>query len=1379
MKRFTLILSLLVAMVTTAMAQTTYEQKIPHALYKVTALNEAGTSGNEGGVAFIQDNDPMTFYHSNWSSSYEGGSGKKGQDGLQAFMIEMPETVADITKLTYAGRSDNNASGWAKKVRIYFYETLPDGLTTDLASMSRDDKNTKLGQESTILGTPVFNNNEANTWEADKALKTITFDTKQKAKYVLFVMDEGQDGWLTCADFNIYYSITLDEGVSISEVEQDKPYYLKITNINNASEDRYVDILTPYNDASGATIGYSTTPVATYFRLVKGVYHIHAMPNSEIALDNTFLGISKWCATPKASAPANYYVEYNADGTLVLLQDSYDGDSDRARCYLGGDAIIGGGKKIFTDNFKSNAIKIQLVPLTDVEAAKHKANMILARTGAGYPVESSEARTALQSAIDAADATVDSIEAAIATYKAVTDVVSPEAGKVYRIVSAYTGYANNLARKAVYSDVNNSTLKWMEYDNNATNQMWVVQECNAEDRAISIMNLNDAMYPQSSAFGAAVKSLNSYNECSYDILALGQFRIKANKLQGMHTNGHGNGTGNSGDIINYNTEKDGASAWYLQEVTVTKEMLGKLIQNVEAAYANFALIESEGKETLQGAVSSAKEVYGTENGDYAAAFATLSKALTSVEDMRYVDEAFLYLKSKEGKDGVPQYMYSTDDNKLSASADKTIKSIIKLKKANNGTYYIQTGNGLYSQNVAQSTQVALGAAPVEYTIRSLDADYYVLRPTASTGNYQFMHQDGSSNVVGWETGGGNTHWSIELLSEEELANIYDVEINVIPGVTATVTYNGEYAGHKAVKNDGGFYYFENTPAESDFAVDGVGDVPSKASIGDKKISIVAGYPADKMYTLCCNKGNSYARYHSGATLSANDNTNMLTYEGTCRYESLFYIEEGTGDYEGYYTIRPVAAPDKYVYSLKTADEDSKVAVGEKPSDGLKSAYYWKISSFGSTPANITPYDDYKGTDSEGNETTEPAGNFGWNKRGSYNGYNHIGYWKGGNNYVDNKWTVLTVEETFIPDEYTTDDSTVGYHTYASVKPSLDAIEYMTPANLEVLKSAVYNEVVAPAQGAYYRLQNVASNNYMSGNKTDITLLTEGAEAVSTVFYLAEGNMLLSYNSGQYLNCYGKNYVTIGQTPNNTKFGFAYGGPQENVLTYHSNGAWTYGADSDGAGLDKGDDAPNHNGYNWTFTKVSSLPVTISAAGYSTLYAPVALQVPEGVKAYTVTINGEWATLNEIAGGVISANTGVVIGGTDGEKAAADTYNFAIVDDVEAVESDLEGTVAATYVEEDAYVLGIVDNVVGFYKATKNQLGNTAWKNNSHKAYLPKPEGTEGVASYSFRFGEGTTGIDEITDNRVQSTGIYDLTGRRVENPSNGIYIINGVKVLVK
>ena len=43
-----------------------------------------------------------------------------------------------------------------------------------------------------------------------------------------------------------------------------------------------------------------------------------------------------------------------------------------------------------------------------------------------------------------------------------------------------------------------------------------------------------------------------------------------------------------------------------------------------------------------------------------------------------------------------------------------------------------------------------------------------------------------------------------------------------------------------------------------------------------------------------------------------------------------------------------------------------------------------------------------------------------------------------------------------------------------------------------------------------------------------------------------------------------------------------------------------------------------------------------------------------------------------------------------------------------------------------------------------------------------------------------TGIDEITDNRVQSTGVYDLTGRKIDTVTKaGIYIVNGKKRLVK
>jgi hypothetical protein len=38
---------------------------------------------------------------------------------------------------------------------------------------------------------------------------------------------------------------------------------------------------------------------------------------------------------------------------------------------------------------------------------------------------------------------------------------------------------------------------------------------------------------------------------------------------------------------------------------------------------------------------------------------------------------------------------------------------------------------------------------------------------------------------------------------------------------------------------------------------------------------------------------------------------------------------------------------------------------------------------------------------------------------------------------------------------------------------------------------------------------------------------------------------------------------------------------------------------------------------------------------------------------------------------------------------------------------------------------------------------------------------------------------ETTDNGQQTTDFYDLQGRRVENPTKGIYIVNGKKVVIK
>ena len=42
-----------------------------------------------------------------------------------------------------------------------------------------------------------------------------------------------------------------------------------------------------------------------------------------------------------------------------------------------------------------------------------------------------------------------------------------------------------------------------------------------------------------------------------------------------------------------------------------------------------------------------------------------------------------------------------------------------------------------------------------------------------------------------------------------------------------------------------------------------------------------------------------------------------------------------------------------------------------------------------------------------------------------------------------------------------------------------------------------------------------------------------------------------------------------------------------------------------------------------------------------------------------------------------------------------------------------------------------------------------------------------------------TGIEEVCENNTDSNVIYDLNGRQVENPTKGIYVINGNKVLIK
>ena len=1337
------LLLLFAVMLSTVGAWAQVYQKVPHTKWTVTAPNQSGTNGNEGGVAFIKDENPSTFYHSDWGSFYDGHTEfKKGADGLQGFMIDMGSVVNDLSKITYTGRSDNNTSGWARKVRIYLYTELPEGIPSDLSSLTYDAKEDLFSKDNQALGTAAFDNNDEGEWADNQTLKTAEFAEAKSARYVLFIMDSGHDNWLTCSDFHVWQKV--------DGIVEDKPYFLKIANAAGGGE-WYLDTHTPIGDTQGlSTIGKSANSVATYFSLVDGYWHISTKPG----LKGGFVGVSSWCAPPQSIVGAGWTVVKNSDGTVCLKQHDHLGGNDVNRTFLGGDVISNAGVvKVYTDNVQEKAVKIQLVELSELEAAKETARQILSKIGVGYPALDSEARTTLQAAIDAQDATVESVNNAVTVYNAVKDVVLPEAGKVYRFVSANPNfYSNQKVYKALYSD--NGELKWKNLDITAMNQLWSVE--NVSGVNITFYNVQDATYPQNSAFSSPVRMLNSKNEGSLVFLGKGQFKIQPNKAQGIHANSHGNGTGNNGNAINYNTDADGASAWYIEEVAVTKEILAAQINAVRTAYIGSVLIKEESIAGLSDAVTAAQTVHD-ENGNYAEALADLAAAVKTAT-IEYIDLGYFYMKSK----AAGKYAYN-DNTALKVTDSKVLKGIFKFTKAKNGTFYVQNGNGFYAQGVNTSQLVHTSSTKKVYNVNKMLSGHYVLRPEDATGTHNFLHDanNGTGNIVGWSTEADNTQWTFEALSEEELAKIYTVNMGV--AANTYVTYNGTYeGGDKDVKADGGFYVLDSAPAVEDFTVNGVTEgLDSKVFVSGRDITIVEGYDSENIYIIRSKNSSSYARYHSGCTMSATDDTNMLTYENNnLHWESLFYIEEGAGDYTGYYTIRPVSAPNLYVYNLKSADEDSKVATMERPAEGdLTANYYWKISTFGAEYANITPYG---------------ADDCGWNKRGSYKdaGYNHIGYWKGHNNADDNKWIVRKVEEELIP--HTTDNSVLGYVTYESAAPMLPYIELINSENLTKVKNAKF-DVVLPKQGEFYRLKNQVSNRYMTAESAAVKVYDDCNEQ-STIFYVDADNTLLSYAFGRYLDCGNKVLATVGTKYNGTfakKCAVSY---LPNVLAYYNNGCWTYGNKDNGVSIDRGSgNQPNDEGYNWVFEPVTTLPVAISAAGYATFYCPVAVTLPKGLEAYYVgeTTNNS-AKMTPIEG-VIPANTGVILKGNEG------AYDLTIVADASVLEDNkLKGTAAATYITEDAYVLSMVNKVVGFNKAAMNQQSNSSWLNNAFKAYLPANAVTTADARFLvFDFGGTETAIENVEGTESTANAVvYDLAGRRVQNAQKGVFIVNG-KVVVK
>ena len=180
------------------------------------------------------------------------------------------------------------------------------------------------------------------------------------------------------------------------------------------------------------------------------------------------------------------------------------------------------------------------------------------------------------------------------------------------------------------------------------------------------------------------------------------------------------------------------------------------------------------------------------------------------------------------------------------------------------------------------------------------------------------------------------------------------------------------------------------------------------------------------------------------------------------------------------------------------------------------------------------------------------------------------------------------------------------------------------------------------------------------------------------------------------------------------------------------------------------------------------PVTVSSAGYATFASayPVDYSDVDGLTAYTASTDGENVSFS--AAGKVPAENGVLI------KAAAGTYNVPVIATASAITNEFVGVTKDTAVDESIYVLYNGTKGVGFYRTTADSFTVGAYT-----AYLRANVVTEARAFIWFDEEGETTGIQKFEGSKMNFEGYYNLNGQQVVNPTKGLYIANGKKVIIK
>ena len=968
----------------------------------------------------------------------------------------------------------------------------------------------------------------------------------------------------------------------------------------------------------------------------------------------------------------------------------------------------------------------------------------------------------------------------------------------YRIISGLQGFENTQGVKKAMYDAEDNTYKWNTVDNNKPQFIWYIT---TDD--FGVMHIQNS-YTEKYMSGLT-DSGSSMGESAVDIkfsdLGNNEFNLLLNNKT-MHAAGHSSGAGFSGNIVSWAGGANSASSWKFEAVDQ------ETANEINSRYKKKVAFTSLAKEALNELQTNYSY---TVDADFNHALVNdasrITSNATSGNDGKgipaLVDGNFETFWHSDYSSSAPKEQHYLQFD-LGAGNEQEALAITYWKRHNaqsafpTALTFMVSNDGTNWKTVKQLENLDTGAPTTEYpgyTSKgfSLFGSYRYLRVLLYSNNYAngypFTHFSEFRIHPVTAHGGTNSVINQDLITNllelidagNSNDNISETDINNLR--TAFNNYKiaaQKYNYTKLVEDLNTAGKLAEDPAIGQYNITKANELKALCASTDATLEqIEAAYTAFhaslNAYVFTIN--SAYTGYPNGSSIYDN-NSGTLYWKQTNKYDKsmLWKFEDAATNNitVGEYVVTNMATGNKFW------DADF-ISVTASTAEGISNALTFRTNGTGNA---IHAQQNNSEVIKYGNETSQASA---WT-------FEYVGESKDIDavdeanlaDYAALKTLITECEpysgkigeglnkfscKGFDFESALTDGKTIATQDIYE-NPTLDATS--AKKALQDAKDAL--AINQPETGKYYRIKSVAKNKYISSKTVADgrqSLIDDGTDP-STVYYLSEDNRLtnsIALNIGEDSH---PAKTSLGTTfefliNNNGYYLIKSTERVEPLYPHYDNGDLLSYDWRGGSFADKLEDA-------WILEEVTdeaSLPkLTKTMTGeYATIAAPVSLVIPEGIKAYKAQANGDKATLTEVTG-IIPAGTAVVLQKTG--EGNDYVFNF----DATAASQDESNNLVGVYAETaiptttNAYVLAQpADKNIGFYllDATDRTIA-------ANKAYLVVPAEASGIKAFTFDFG-GTTGI-ENTEAVTETEEYYDLQGRRVMNPTKGIYVTkSGKKVL--